>query len=162
MEQSGAIAGLLVGWITSAAGLTYLAILISFFVSSSLLTRLGAKQKRKVESDFKAGTCSLHRRRPEELGPGSLQWWGGNCLLPCTARSVWPPRCHCSTQSRNLVWVHRVKLRCKRRSYAAMNGDTWASEIGVLSTTKPRLLTQPWQIVPAGTNGGLTPLGLMA
>jgi uncharacterized protein (TIGR00297 family) len=34
--------------------------------------------------------------------------------------------------------------------------DSLASELGILSTETPILITQPWRKVPAGTNGGIT------
>lgn len=41
---------------------------------------------------------------------------------------------------------------------AAANADTWATEIGSHSRTRPRLITNG-SVVPAGTDGGMTLLG---
>ena len=43
--------------------------------------------------------------------------------------------------------------------YCECCADTWGSEVGILSST-PFLLFLPWRPVPAGTNGGISSLGL--
>ncbi|CAF9909464.1 MAG: hypothetical protein ALECFALPRED_005716 [Alectoria fallacina] len=48
-------------------------------------------------------------------------------------------------------------------NYAAVAADTFSSELGILSQSKPRLLTS-WNLrqVPPGTNGGVTLTGTLA
>ncbi|MCJ1375070.1 hypothetical protein MMC20_006304 [Loxospora ochrophaea] len=48
-------------------------------------------------------------------------------------------------------------------NYAAVAADTFSSELGILSKSKPRLITSlGFRVVPPGTNGGITLTGTLA
>ena len=46
-------------------------------------------------------------------------------------------------------------------NYASVAADTLSSELGILSRAKPVLITAPWRKVAKGTNGGISPAGVL-
>lgn len=152
LDRSGALGALLVGFVLTMANLSFFSSLLAFFITSSRLTRWGAAQKKKIDPDYKEGgqrnwvqvfcnggvPTELALLYMIEVGPGEL------------AIDF--------SQQYSASWMSLSLLG----ALACSAGDTWASEVGpVLSQSQPRLITT-WKEVPAGTNGGVTLVGLAA
>ena len=143
LSPSGGLAALAVGYASALAGARAVAALLCFFVSSTLATRVGRRRKRELEPDYQP-----HGRRTavQVLANGGA---GALCALAAWAA---PGNALRAAAERALL-AH----------YACCNGDTWASELGVVwARTPPRLVLPPWRVVPRGTNGGVTLAGVLA
>lgn len=139
LSKSGAVAAFLMGGVVfGVSGWGGAAVLLTFFVSSSLLSRAFARQKEALDSFV---LKSSQRDSAQVFANGGF---GTLCLLVGLffPDSPLPFLAFCG-------------------SVAAANADTWATEIGILSAWPPRLLTNG-KIVPRGASGGVTPLGLLA
>uniref|UniRef100_A0A7C3SPD0 DUF92 domain-containing protein n=1 Tax=Thermofilum pendens TaxID=2269 RepID=A0A7C3SPD0_THEPE len=110
---------------------------LTFFASSSAVTRLGYARKEKLGAAERKGG----RSTAQVVGAGGVA--ALLCLLAVVA-----PRWH----SNSLVLAAIAVL-------AASNADTWAAEVGSLSKSRPRLIVNPKLPVEAGTSGGVTLLG---
>ena len=139
LSISGIIAALGVGMIYYfLGGLFYFVVLITFFITSSALTRVGANEKEKTEKQLyeKTGT-----RDYEQVLAN-----GGPAALAVILHWLYP--------SEILTVAFCAAM-------AACNADTWASEIGILSRRKPFSLLSRKE-VQKGMSGGVTGLGLGA
>ena len=56
LNRSGAVAAVLVGFVLTAANACFCVSLLTFFFTSSRLTKWRGKDKRKLEEEFKEGT----------------------------------------------------------------------------------------------------------
>lgn len=139
LSLSGAVAAAILGMVIfGLGGFAHSVVLLAFFISSSALSRLFKKQKRTLDEKHAKG----NRR-----DAGQVLANGGISGLIVLIQTMIPDQ--------DFWWY----AYCA--SLAAANADTWASELGVLSKTRPRIITT-WQQVDMGTSGGVTLLGTMA
>lgn len=138
LTRSGWLGAVLTGTLVFGfGGLDAGLLLIAFFVSSSLLTRYQAARKQAVADVFaKTGRRDLG----QALANGLIASLGA-VFYGLTANPI--------------------GYAALVGSLAAANADTWATELGVLARKPPRLITTGRR-VPAGTSGGITPIGLLA
>jgi uncharacterized protein (TIGR00297 family) len=150
LSVSGMIAAGIMGMLVfGLGGFPWACLLVGFFISSSLLSRLARKRKSHLEEKFSKGT----RRDAWQVIAN-----GGVATLLLT-----------------ITWIQREWIGCSDTcfaangwayltfagSLAAANADTWATELGVLSRIKPRLITNGRE-VPAGTSGAISPAGFLS
>ncbi|KAL0483366.1 hypothetical protein AKO1_014649 [Acrasis kona] len=148
LDSSGALGALIVGTVTLYSGIAFAFVLLFFFYTSSKFTKYKAEIKKKIEADYKEG--------------GSRNWEqvvanGGFTTSLCVIFLI-------AIEDQRFVFDGSQPLKtflisCFLGSYCCNCADTWASELGVLSKSKPRYILNPFKEVPAGTNGGVSLLG---
>lgn len=138
LTQSGALGAILTGTaIFGFGGLGWGLLLITFFVSSSLLTRYKQAAKAQVADQFAKGG-------PRDLWQALAN--GGIAALIAVIYRVTGA-------------AHLPLLFAFVGAIAEANADTWATELGVLSRQTPRMITTRKPVAP-GTSGGVTWDGL--
>ena len=138
LTRSGVLGAVLTGTlIFGLGGLAWGGLLVAFFVSSSLLSHWRAGRKAAVADVFaKTGRRDLAQAIAN----------GGLGAILAVAHWLAP---------------HPLWFAAFVGAMAAVNADTWATEIGVLNPSPPRLVTT-LKTVPAGTSGGISLLGTLA
>lgn len=132
LSRSGVAGAVITGGIIFGfGGLSGAALLLAFFVSSSLLSRFKETQKESLAEKFSKGSQRDLAQALANGGAASL------CLVgyALTRQPAW--------------WAAFAA------ALAAANADTWATELGVLNPRPPRLITNG-RIVETGTSGGVT------
>ncbi|MDY7040008.1 MAG: DUF92 domain-containing protein [Chloroflexota bacterium] len=138
LSASGVLGAMIVGTlIFGMGGWMWGLVLIAFFVSSSFLSHYRQADKEGLAEKFAKG----HRR---DLGQALANGGWGAVLAFLYAFSPNP-----------LLWPAFLG------TMAAVNADTWATELGVLSPTPPRLITNGRR-VPVGSSGGVSTRGTLA
>ena len=126
------------GVIFGLGGLPWAALLLTFFITSSALSRLFKERKREVNQKYAKDS----RRDWGQVfanGGAAMFIIGLHLLYP---QADWP-------------WLAFAG------ALATANADTWATELGILSPTRPRLITTRKQ-VPKGTSGAVSLVGTLA
>ncbi|MCO6449472.1 MAG: DUF92 domain-containing protein [Caldilineales bacterium] len=142
LTNSGALGATLVGGLVfGLGGPTWGAVLVAFFLSSTLLSFYHAE--RKTGADI--GAKGRRRDLAQVLANGGVAASLAMAVGIVTRESPWYPF---------LTIAYFGAL-------SVATADTWASELGMLSRQQPRLLTTG-QPVPPGRSGGITTAGLLA
>lgn len=138
LNGSGAVAAAVLGTLAAGAGWRWAILLVAYFVSSSLLSRLGRSERdRRTEG------------RLEKSGPrDAVQVAANGGVFGMAALGF-------------LATRHPAWAVAGAAALAASAADTWATEIGTLARSTPRSILNGRAVAP-GTSGGVTAQGLMA
>lgn len=140
LNRSGAVAATIVGTIIFGwGGWQWAVLLLTFFVTSSGLSRLFKKRKAGLNEKFSKG---------HERDAGQVLGNGGLATYFAALHAFYPESI--------IPWIGFAA------SLAAVNADTWATELGVLSATPPRMITDLRKNVEKGTSGGISLFGTLA
>ncbi len=140
LNKSGAIAAAFTGTIIfGIGGWAWAILLLTFFITSSALSRAFKKRKQGLDEKFSKG---------HERDAGQVFGNGGIATAFVALHFFFP----------NELWPWLGFAA----SLAAVNADTWATELGVLNPHPPRMITNLNKIVEKGTSGGISLIGTLA
>ena len=140
LNPSGAIAATIVGAIVfGMGGWQWAVLLLTFFITSSALSRMFKNRKHGLDEKFSKG---------HERDAGQVFGNGGLATVFVLVHALYPES--------SLGWVGFAA------ALAAVNADTWATELGVLNPTPPRMITDLRKRVEKGTSGGISLFGTFA
>jgi uncharacterized protein (TIGR00297 family) len=138
LSTSGAIAATVVGTISIAAGWSWGALLLSMFISASLLSKLG--EQTKAERVGKIVEKGAERDWTQVLANGGV-YAGAAFGYVISASSMW--------------------FAIGAGALAASAADTWATEIGTLVARRPISIITGKRVEP-GISGGISLSGTAA
>jgi len=146
LSLGGFVAAALVGTvILGLGGIAWAILLLVFFVSSSILSKMFRKRKACVDEKFAKGS---QRDAGQVFANGgvaaclALTWFVTRLVGPESAENDW-------------IWMAFAG------SLAAATADTWGTELGVLSRRRPVLITT-FKPVDSGTSGGISLMGALS
>ena len=140
LNKSGALAATFVGTVVfGVGGWQWAVLLLTFFITSSGLSRAFRKRKAGLNEKFSKG---------HERDAGQVFGNGGVATFFAALHAFYPESI--------LPWIGFAA------ALAAVNADTWATELGVLNPTPPRMITDLRKPVEKGTSGGISLVGTLA
>jgi uncharacterized protein (TIGR00297 family) len=139
LSRSGAVGAAILGTVVFGfGGLAWAVLLVAFFVTSSALSKFFTRKKSKLDEKFSKGS----QRDAGQVAANGAAAGVFVILHLFFPQSVWP-------------WLGFAG------SLGAVNADTWATELGVLSPSLPRMLTSGKR-VENGTSGAISSFGTLA
>ncbi|MBI5878144.1 MAG: DUF92 domain-containing protein [Chloroflexi bacterium] len=140
LTRDGVAGAAIVGTLTfGLGGFAWAVVVVAFFVSSSALTRYGAERKRESSAEFAKGG---RRDLAQTLANG------GAAAVLAVSGAIFP--------------AYTLPIFAAfAGAMAAVTADTWATELGMLSLTPPRMVTT-WRETRTGENGAVSTLGLIS
>ncbi len=140
LSKSGAFAAMILGTIIfGLGGIPWAVLLLTFFFTSSALSRAFKKRKQGLSEKYSKG---------DQRDAGQVFGNGGLAAAFVLFHFFYPDS--------NIGWIGFAA------SLAAVNADTWATELGVLNPSPPRMITDLRKRVEKGTSGGVSLVGTLA
>ncbi|MBI5352354.1 MAG: DUF92 domain-containing protein [Chloroflexi bacterium] len=140
LNKSGAVAATFTGTVIfGIGGWQWAILLLAFFITSSGLSRAFKKRKQGLDEKFSKG---------HERDAGQVFGNGGVATLFAAFHFFYPESI--------VPWFGFAA------ALAAVNADTWATELGVLNPHPPRIITNLKKVVEKGTSGGISLIGTLA
>jgi len=146
LDLSGALAAAGLGTVVfGLGGVGWAAVLLTFFISASALSKVFTTKKEVVGQNFAKGS---RRDAGQVVANGGM---GGILALAYFFLVQFFP----ASPILLALWLGFCA------SFAAANADTWATELGVLNPRQP-VLVSTFKRVPQGTSGGVSLVGTLA
>jgi len=144
LDLKGVLTAIFLLPLITLSGFQSFIIMLSFLISSSLVTFAGFSLKEaRGASENKSG-----RSWQQVIGAGFV--------------AVLFSFLYFLSNLYNDNYLSTALLMAYLVAVAIANADTWAAEIGSLSKNPPRLIIKPWKKVPHGVSGGVTLRGEVA
>lgn len=136
LTPRGTVSAIFVGTVVALASVGLFFLLVAFFITSSIFTKLKSEWKKAIGLKDVSG-----RSLGQVFGVG----------MPIAIFAL----LYTATGNPEFLGAAAVAI-------ATATADTWASEIGVAYGGVPRHVLAPWRKLEPGVSGGVTPVGILA